>query len=65
MAKRIYDGRNDCTNYFSEKFLEINSVGTQIMPTGTMTVRERGRVDYHLFIVIKGACAVKHGEDTK
>ena len=65
MAKRIYDGRKDSTNYFSEKFLEINSVGTQIMPTGTMTVRERGRVDYHLFIVIKGACAVKHGGDTK
>ncbi len=65
MAKRIYDGSSDSTNYFSEKFLEINSAGTQKMPTGTMTVRERGRVDYHLFIVIKGACAVRHSEETK
>ena len=61
MATRIYDGSKDSTNFISDKFLELNSAGTQIAPKGAATVRRSGRVDYHLLFVVNGRYAVKHG----
>ena len=55
---KIYDGSRDKTNFISKKFLEVNSVGTQIMPKGTITVREKGRVDYHVLLVLEGSYLV-------
>ena len=63
MAIKIYDGSRDKTNYFSDKFLETNSAGTQLTPKGVATVRRGGRVDYHILIVIKGSYLVMHGDD--
>lgn len=57
---RIYDGSRDLTNFVSEKFLEINSVGSQIMPKGTVTVRNNGRVDYHIFLILEGKYKISH-----
>ena len=57
---KIYDGSRDKTNFISQKFLEINSVGTQIMPKGTITVREKGRLDYHVFFALEGSYSVSH-----
>ena len=57
---RIYDGSRDSTNFVSENFLEINSVGSQIMPKGTVTVRNNGRVDYHIFLILEGKYKLSH-----
>ena len=65
MERRIYDGSRDKTNFASEKFLELNSAGTQIFPKGIGTVRERGRMDYHILIIAKGTFLVKHGSEVR
>lgn len=57
----IYDGSRDSTNFVSESFLDVNSVGTQIMPKGSVTVRRQGRVDYHIFLVLDGKYTVSFG----
>ena len=57
---KTYDGSRDSTNFVSDKFLEINSVGSQIMPKGTATVRNNGRVDYHIFLILEGKYKLSH-----
>lgn len=57
---RIYDGEKlDTTNFISDKYFEINSCGVQNVSLDfSVTIREKGRVDYHLLFISKGCCEV-------
>ena len=59
-AVRIYDGEKlDTTNFSSEKYIEINSCGVQNVSLDfSVTIREKGRADYHLLLISMGCCEV-------
>ena len=60
----IYDGEtNDRTNWKSETFLAVNSCGVHV-ESRVRTIREKGRVDWHLLYVESGEMqAVINGEE--
>ena len=57
----IYYGERDTCNFESNKYIQINSCGiTSTGGTEYRVIRERGRVDYHLLYVTKGAVKVRY-----
>lgn len=56
MPVQIYDGnRYDTTNRESCSYLQVNSCGINRYPgNDAVTVRERGRVDYHILYIAEG-----------
>ena len=54
----IYDGAvRDTTNFYSDEYITINSCNMQKSAGKPYTViRERGRVDYHILYIARGAC---------
>lgn len=54
---QIWNGAvNDSTNFESTDFLKINSCGFQNSDAGFTVIREKGRVDYHILLIINGSC---------
>lgn len=60
----IYDGNiRDTTNFDTDRFLKINGCGYQNRAKDSVVIRKKGRVDYHLVLVVKGSLEVMyHGE---
>ena len=60
----IYDGNiRDTTNFDTDRFLKINGCGYQNRAKDSVVIRKKGRVDYHLVLVVKGSIEVMyHGE---
>ena len=60
----IYDGNiRDTTNFDTDRFLKINGCGYQNRVKDSVVIRKKGRVDYHLVLVVKGSLEVMyHGE---
>lgn len=60
----IYDGNiKDTTNFDTDRFLKINGCGYQNRAKDSVVIRKKGRVDYHLVLVVKGSIEVMyHGE---
>ena len=60
----IYDGNiRDTTNFDTDRFLKINGCGYQNRAKDSVVIRKKGRVDYHLVLVVKGNLEVMyHGE---
>lgn len=60
----IYDGNiKDTTNFDTDKFLKINGCGYQNRAKDSVVIRKKGRVDFHLVLVVKGSIEVMyHGE---
>ncbi len=60
----IYDGNiKDTTNFDTDRFLKINGCGYQNRAKDSVVIRKKGRVDYHLVLVVKGSLEVMyHGE---
>jgi len=55
----IWDGSKlDTTDFKSENFLKINSCGFQHTPADYTVVRNSGRSDYHILLVMSGVCEV-------
>ena len=47
------------TDKLSDKYLEINSVGSQILQGERVgSLREKGRLDHHILYVSEGACEI-------
>ena len=56
---RFYTKGNDQTDYASDRFLHVNSIGVQKHALFDCTVfRENGRSDYHLLYIRRGRCTV-------
>jgi len=54
-----YDGSlRDSTDFVSGRFLAINSCGYQNAPGWSMTIRKKGRKDYHILLITQGECDV-------
>ena len=49
----------------SERYLHVNNCGKQVISIeDTVTIRERGRMDYHMLYILSGAChAVIDGKE--
>lgn len=64
MQYTIYDGsRNDRTNWKADTFLAVNSCGVHV-ESKVRTIREKGRVDWHLLYVQNGEMqAVVNGKE--
>ena len=60
----IYDGNiKDTTNFDTDRFLKINGCGYQNRAKDSVVIRKKGRVDYHLVLVVKGNLEVMyHGK---
>lgn len=60
----IYDGNiRDTTNFDTDRFLKINGCGYQNRAKDSVVIRKKGRVDYHLVLVVKGNLEVMyHGK---
>ncbi len=57
----IYDGNiRDTTNFDTDRFLKINGCGYQNRAKDSVVIRKKGRVDYHLVLVVKGSIEVMH-----
>lgn len=53
----IYNGNiYDKSNFISNKYLKINSCGCQTISSNLTTIREKGRLDYHIVFVCDGMC---------
>ena len=61
----IYNGSiHDKSNYISVKYLKINSCGCQTITSNLTTIREKGRLDYHIVFICEGLCyAVYEGNE--
>jgi hypothetical protein len=47
------------TDKLSDKYLEINSVGTQLIHGEKVgSLRENGRLDHHILYVSEGVCEI-------
>ncbi len=58
----IFDGsKRDITDFASEQFLQINSCGFQNKFVSNTVVRREGRSDYHILLINRGECEVRHG----
>lgn len=56
---RIYDGKHmDKTDEKSDEYIKINSAGIQNLSSSCTVIREDGRKDYHILLLIKGNCTV-------
>ena len=54
---RIYDGKHmDKTDEKSDEYIKINSAGIQNLSSSCTVIREDGRKDYHILLLIKGNC---------
>lgn len=57
----IYDGNiRDTTNFDTDRFLKINGCGYQNRAKDSVVIRKKGRVDYHLVLVVKGSLEVMY-----
>ncbi len=57
----IYDGSiKDKYNFPPKQYLQINSCGFQIAKTGFTVVRQNGRDDYQLLLILSGTCQVEY-----
>lgn len=60
----IYDGNiSDTTNFDTDRFLKINGCGYQNRAKDSVVIRKKGRVDYHLVLVVKGSLEVMYHGD--
>ena len=60
----IYDGNiKDTTNFDTDRFLKINGCGYQNRAKDSVVIRKKGRVDYHLVLVVKGSLEVMYHEE--
>lgn len=58
---KTYDGEKyDLTNFKTDKYLKVNSCGFQNAPKNYTVIRKRGRLDYHLLLIISGNCEALH-----
>ena len=56
---RIHDGKYmDSTDEKSDEYLKINSAGIQNLSSDCTVIRENGRKDYHILLLLKGGCKV-------
>ena len=54
---QIWDGaKKDTSNFKSDKFLNINNCGFQNPDEDLEIIREKGRLDYQLILMVKGRC---------
>lgn len=61
---QIWDGEHcDISNFTTDHYLQINSCGVQNVNSPCMTLRKRGRVDYHILLVTAGRCEIFHQEE--
>lgn len=61
----LWDGNTrDLTNFFSDKYLQINSCGYQNTLSTCTVVRKKGRYDYHILLLNIGTCEVLHNGKT-
>lgn len=55
----VWDGNaKDLSNFFSDKYLQVNSCGFQNTLAGCTLVRKKGRYDYHILLISIGICEV-------
>lgn len=62
--KYIDGDLHDTTAQNTDRFLKINSCGTQTMETDSITWRRKGRPDYHLVLISRGNVRVKYHDVT-
>ena len=57
---RIHNGNiMDTTDERSDKYLKINSCGIQKIRTDYTVLREQGRSDYHILVILSGGCVAE------
>ncbi len=56
----FWDGSRDSTNFYSDNYLQVNSCGVQMREKGLTVMREHGRRDYHIVLMLDGECQVEY-----
>ncbi len=56
----IWDGTRDTSNFYSDKYLQVNSCGIQRRDKGLTVLREHGRKDYHIVLMMEGECLTEY-----
>ncbi len=60
----IWDGTKDRSNFHSEKYLQVNSCGIQRREEGLTVIREHGRKDYHIVLMLSGECLTEYDNES-
>lgn len=56
---QIFDGKYmDSTDKESDEYIKINSAGIQNLSSDCTVIRENGRKDYHILLLVKGSCKI-------
>ncbi len=56
----IWDGSLDASNFYSNNYLQVNSCGIQRHDKGLTVIREYGRDDYHIVLMLSGECQIEY-----